>query len=525
MTRGGRPGPAISVTASRTIRAISRDAWQDCFPGEPEGWAYYCAIEASDFAAFSWVYFVARERDRVLAVVPAFVTDYPLETTLQGPWRAILRPLFARLGALLTPRMLCLGSPLADACHLGFAAGVPTARHRELTEALLKHAAEFADAHAIGLVAAKDVGEKALSHGVGEAFSAAGYARQPGLPNTALVIPDGGEAAYLASLSPAVRKDVRRKLRRSDLVRIDRRRGTEALPFVQQMNQLYNAQRERSAADYGSFETLSEAYFRQVLVELGDAAVVFFYSHQNRLIAFNLCFEGKGVLIDKFIGFAMPESRALNLYVLSWMTNLRYCAQRDIPVLQAGQTAYAMKLRLGAQLQPSWLHFRHRNRAANAALRFAAPLLAADRHDRDLRRATSGASRTSAARATLWTLWSLLLALDVAIQITMKLAGDRLAGIPMGAGWALAAASSWLVWLSLAGYLATLVLWLAILRSSPLSAAFPVTALTYILVPLSGWLWLDERFSLAQGIGVTLIVAGVLLQRDGGGKRSSGASD
>jgi multidrug transporter EmrE-like cation transporter len=112
--------------------------------------------------------------------------------------------------------------------------------------------------------------------------------------------------------------------------------------------------------------------------------------------------------------------------------------------------------------------------------------------------------------------WGMLLAFDVAIQVTMKFAGDQLHPIPFGFDWAAAALSSPMVWISLIGYVATFVLWLAILHSSPLSAAFPTTALVYALVPLAGWLYLGEDFTPGQAIGISLIMAGVLLQQDSG---------
>ena len=98
------------------------------------------------------------------------------------------------------------------------------------------------------------------------------------------------------------------------------------------------------------------------------------------------------MFIDKFIGFSLPLARTLNLYVLSWMTNVRYCLARGIPVLQTGQTAYAMKLRMGSELRDNWIYFRHRNPILNAILRLAGPLLAADRHDNVPARGSRGAS-------------------------------------------------------------------------------------------------------------------------------------
>ena len=114
----------------------------------------------------------------------------------------------------------------------------------------------------------------------------------------------------------------------------------------------------------------------------------------------------------------------------------------------------------------------------------------------------------------LYATWALLLALDVAIQVAMKLAGDELHAIPFGVVWIRTALTSPPIWIALIGYLATFVLWLAILHASPLGAAFPVTALVYVFVPICGWLLLGEDFRPGQAAGIALILAGVILQRD-----------
>lgn len=381
----------IEVRVHRTIREIPADGWDACFPGDPECWAYYLAVEEAGLDAFSWAYLVAWSGDRVVAAVPAFITDYRLDTTIQGAARSALKPVLAVLRRALTLRLLSLGSPLADKCHLGFSGALPIARRYEVAGRLLEGLNAFASAQRIGLLAAKDVAESDLLEGVGEAFEAAGFARQPGLPNAVLALPES-EAAYLASLPAAVRRDVRRKLKRPALVRVEERRGPAALELVPQVVALYEAQRERSGADFEQFEQLTPAYFRGVLEHVGEAAVLFIYRVGEQPVAFNLCYHTGRIFIDKFIGFSLPAARAHNLYVLSWMNNLRYCIARNIPVLQTGQTGYAMKTRMGSELRPNWIYFRHRNRLLNFFLRLAGPLLAADRHDEDLARVSRGAS-------------------------------------------------------------------------------------------------------------------------------------
>jgi hypothetical protein len=377
----------ISVEAHRSIRQIPQGDWDACFPGDPEGWSYYVAIEEAGLPAFSWVYFAAREAGRVVAVVPAFITDYHLATTVQGAARTALAPLLWAFGSLLTLRLLSLGSPHADKCHLGFAPGVSPENRQEIAGRLLAQLDRFATGQGIGLLAAKDVADDDLAPGVGEALAAAGFMRQPSLPNTLLEL-RGDEGAYLNALSSAARRDVRRKLKGASPVRVEERRGRAALGLVPQIVALYEAQRSRSGVDFDQFETLTPAYFRGVLEQLGDATVVFVYLHDNEPIAFNLCYHSGRRFIDKFIGLSLPLARTLNVYVLSWMTNVRYCIARGIPAFQTGQTGYAMKLHLGSSLQANWIYFRHRNPVVNFVLRLAGPLLAADRHDEELAGAT-----------------------------------------------------------------------------------------------------------------------------------------
>ena len=113
-------------------------------------------------------------------------------------------------------------------------------------------------------------------------------------------------------------------------------------------------------------------------------------------------------------------------------------------------------------------------------------------------------------------LWVALLTCDIGIQVVMKIAGDFLAPTPFGLPWIMAAFSSSFVWIALSGYLLTLILWLQIIRTTPLSVAFPITASTYAFVPLAGWALLGEHLTLGGFVGVSLILIGVLLQ---GGKK------
>jgi multidrug transporter EmrE-like cation transporter len=55
------------------------------------------------------------------------------------------------------------------------------------------------------------------------------------------------------------------------------------------------------------------------------------------------------------------------------------------------------------------------------------------------------------------------------------------------------------------------VLWTWVLRTVPLSAAYPFTALAFVLVPTICFVFLGEPFTLKQTAGTALIIAGVLV--------------
>lgn len=60
-------------------------------------------------------------------------------------------------------------------------------------------------------------------------------------------------------------------------------------------------------------------------------------------------------------------------------------------------------------------------------------------------------------------------------------------------------------------YFGATILWILVLRDLPLSKAYPVMALTYLLVPLGSRFYLGEPLSSDQLLGLALIVGGVAL--------------
>ncbi len=377
----------LDVCIHPGVGAIPRDAWDNLFPGEAEGWDYYDACESSPPPAFTFTAIGVYANEALVAAAPVFRLTYRLDTPLQGDWRALGDWLARTFPRYVKLPLMGLGSPLADRCHIGFASHLDTQQRQTAARALLAGLEAYATREGVEILALKDIADRDIA-ATDAALEAAHFTRVGSLPVAVLdLTPFKSEDAYLASLSAATRKDIRRKLKGAGAIRVEERRDISDVEA--QIVALYDSTRGQSGFDYGDFEKLSPQYFRDVVANLGNRAVTMLYWLGDDLIGFNLLFiepgfVGRGRMIDKFIGMRYPVARDHNLYVLSWMTNVRYCLAHDIALMQTGQTAYSSKLRFGSRLDKLWLAFRHRRPFWNWVFARGGRLMAFDKMDPDL---------------------------------------------------------------------------------------------------------------------------------------------
>jgi multidrug transporter EmrE-like cation transporter len=99
------------------------------------------------------------------------------------------------------------------------------------------------------------------------------------------------------------------------------------------------------------------------------------------------------------------------------------------------------------------------------------------------------------------------LGLKMATNTTGVIAGTR--QDLLLAGQQLAASTAF--WLALACYGLSVIVWVVGLSRLPVSQAYPVLSLGYIIAALLAWIVLGEAVGLARWSGIGLIIAGVLL--------------
>ena len=291
--------------------------------------------------------------------------------------RPVVSALAKALPFLMRLRLASLGSPVTETAALGVLPGQP---RPQLIAALYEGLERKAKADGVRLLAVKDVPNAQ--------FDARGAARTAGLnPMSSLpaaVLDMAGitsEEAYWERLSYSTRKDFRRKLKKAGGIGIERL--TDLAPHANDIDRLYEATRARSDLQ---FERLTWRYFQAVLEQMGDDAALFLYSAGGEAIGFNLLIGSGGAWVDKYF-CADARGPEHNLYVVSWLQNVRFAMSRGAHRLVAGQTAYEVKLKFGCRLEPTTIFFRHRWWAANAILALASRYLGAEETDPTLRRA------------------------------------------------------------------------------------------------------------------------------------------
>ncbi len=67
------------------------------------------------------------------------------------------------------------------------------------------------------------------------------------------------------------------------------------------------------------------------------------------------------------------------------------------------------------------------------------------------------------------------------------------------------------IWAALVLYGIATALWVFILRTTPLSLAYPFVALGFIILPILSWWLFEEKLDWSLGIGTILIVCGMLV--------------
>lgn len=377
---------AFHAETAPGVSALRRAFWDAATGESAEGWDYHAACEAAGMVAGA---VVVKDLYGPAVAAPLFEIVYPLDTPLQGKLAGPARALRRCAPKIMEWKALGVGSALSEQAHVALRSDLDGPSKKAAISALIDGVESEARRRGAAIVAFKDLApaDEGL---LGPALAARRYTAIRSLPVAVLDLREAKTADdYLATLSASTRKDIRRKLRGSGALRVERRMSVDDDDLVR-IRQLYRETQTSSEVHYGDFEELPDGYFEQ-MAQLGPERARFtLYFADDRLIAFNLLLLAPDRVIDKFIGMSYPLARDHDVYAVSWMDNVAFALSTGRRYLQTGQTAYADKLRFGSALEARTIYAKHRFPPLNAALRRVAGLLAFDRWDPVLRKLRHG---------------------------------------------------------------------------------------------------------------------------------------
>ena len=315
-------------------------------------------LQESGIAGFNLRSIVVLQDDAPILLLPLFETRFDLSTFVEGWIKKSLKVAGRLLPSLFQPRILGVGLLVGEWSEIGMDpqidAGTLEAAFKMAFDALQTLAVEL-ESDIVALYNFSDYGR--LPGEVLNKFNRVkcqSCARMP--------INFSSLEEFLARLSRAARKDLRRKMRVAPEVRVIRSRNIS--PFLDRIYHLYLETVERSPMAFGAHNRL---FFEKICERVPGAEYTLYFVGEE-LAAFNLLVVKQEAMVDKNFCMDYELGRKYNLYVLSWLENIRTCVERGIPLYHAGQGVEKTKAHLGATLIPMYLLFKHRQPVINRFL-------------------------------------------------------------------------------------------------------------------------------------------------------------
>ena len=336
---------------------VPESTWAQFFAPPLEGAWWYRALEQSGLDdQFSFRYLLLAQGPATVGLVPTFLMDVPMRLVVPPgllPWVSALGHVFPWLRA---QRTLFVGSPCAEEGWIGLASGIDVPAALRCIDAALR--AEMRR-HRASVRVWKDFGAE-WDDVLGSLAREAGMFRLVSFPGTAVALPHGSREGYLQSLGGNRRHQFKKKIRRSkEAVGL----GVEVLrqpddPTLDKLFALFWQTYEKATT---RFERLNRRFFGLVAAESTTSFIVLRAPTTSQPVAFMMCFEFPGQLVNKFIGIDYCTPREWMLYFRLWDAAVDHAIHLGAKVLQSGQTGYRPKIDLGHDLVPLTNYGAHRN--------------------------------------------------------------------------------------------------------------------------------------------------------------------
>ena len=307
-------------------------------------------LQESGIDGFNLHSIVVFKDDAPILLLPLFETRFDLSAFVGGWIQKSLKVAVRLIPSVFNPRVLSVGSVAGEWSEIGIDPQIDQVTLDEAYKIAFSTMQTLAAEMKSDLVALYNFNHYSkLPREVFKKFNRVQY-RSCAL----LTINFNSVEEYLSRLSRVARKNVHRKMRVAPEVRVVR--SHNIAPFLDRIYKLYLETVARGPMALGAH---NRPFFEQICERVPGAEYTLYFV-QEELIAFNLLIVKQQAMVDKLFCMDYEIGRKHNLYVLSWLENVRTCVELKIPLYYAGQGAEKTKARLGATFIPSFILFKHR---------------------------------------------------------------------------------------------------------------------------------------------------------------------
>jgi hypothetical protein len=356
-----KPGSAnasgYAVQFVGAARHVPDILWELCFAPPLEGRWWYESLENAGLEdQFTFYYAVIWRDEEPVGLAPVFTMDVPIELVAPPEAMPVLKFIGKLRPASLYQRTLFVGSPCSDEGAVEFVHGVDRrAALSCLQEALDKKAKQIK----APMLVWKDLPS---SFEADMAWVAAQHGLFPmiSFPGSVVHLSSRKKEDYLANLKGSRRHTLKKKLKRSvDAVAVK----TEVVqrPGPAAMDEIFALFLQTYEKATTKFERLNRQFFDAIAEQQVSHFVILREAASDQMIAFMLCFEVGGYVINKFIGLDYSRPKEWALYFRLWNATVDWALAQGYSSIQSGQTGYQPKIEVGHSLVPLTNYCRHRN--------------------------------------------------------------------------------------------------------------------------------------------------------------------
>jgi Acetyltransferase (GNAT) domain len=369
-----------SVTVTDAIPPEDYEVWVAGFEEYSVDHRYYEVVHESLRDQFAHYYLLLKDAGGMTrAIQPFLIVSQDLATGTPAAIRNLLARVRRRFPGFLKLRMLMVG------CSAGEGDIVLEKQSRDIAwtvDALKESLTPVARRLKAMLIVFKDfpkIYRRSLDR-----LSRFGFKRVPSMPATKLDLDFPDFEAYLKTrVGYTMRKNLRRKFRKTEGHPIECEVVTDISPHVDEVYPLYRQTFDRSEL---KFEELTKPYLCELGRRMNDRARFLIWRQEGRIIAFASTIVHEGVLRDNYIGLDYSVALEYHLYFVTWRDTIVWALKNGIHTYHSAPLNYDPKYHFRMELEPLDLYVRAPNGLVNAVFKRVLPLLEPTRYDPVIRK-------------------------------------------------------------------------------------------------------------------------------------------